>query len=273
MFRSGTRKADGNLHRAACLLAAAMLLPLAGCGQSAAQRGLPLRIEISHVVGEAPLQLGDSYKTAAGDTWSAERLRYYLSNFRVRRADGVWFVNPQSADSSRGYFLVDEADGASKQFQIGPLPAGTYSGLEFLVGVDAQRNGAGAQTGTLDPARGMFWTWNTGYIFFQFDGHSPQSTADAQALTYHIGGGSGASAHSVYLQFQSPVQITAEDSAELHLHADLARLFDGAHALRPATLSSAMDPAASANIADNSAGLFRIDHVHRLPKAGLAEGS
>ena len=259
------------MRLAARRLAAAGVLLLAGCGHGAAQSGLPLRIEISHVVGDAPLQLGDSYKTAAGDSWSAERLRYYLSNFRLRRADGGWFVNPQSADSSRGYFLVDEADAASKQFQIGPLPAGSYSGIEFLVGVDAARNSAGAQTGTLDPARGLFWTWNTGYIFFQFEGHSPQSSDAGHALTWHTGGG-GTPARSVFLQFQSPLQITAENSAELHLHGDLARLFDGAHVLRPAALPTAMDPAAAAEVADNSAGLFRIDHVHKLPKAGLVSG-
>ncbi|MFI4978784.1 MAG: MbnP family protein [Nevskiales bacterium] len=260
------------MNLAARHLAAAGLLLLAGCGHGAAQGGLHLRIEISHVVGEAPLRLGDSYKTGAGDSWSAERLRYYLSNFRLRRADSTWFVNPQSADSSRGYFLVDEADAASKQFQIGPIPEGTYSGIEFLVGVDAARNGAGAQTGTLDPARGMFWTWNTGYIFFQFEGHSPQSSDAEHALTYHTGGGADSPARSVFLQFQTPVQITAENSAELHLYADLSRLFDGAHALRPATLPTAMDPKAAAEVADNSAGLFRIDHIHKLPKAGLAQG-
>jgi hypothetical protein len=259
------------VNLAARLLTAVLLLPLAGCGRGGAQAGLPLRIEISHVVGEAPLQLGDSYTSAAGDSWSAERLRYYLSNFRLRRADGGWFVNPQSADSSRGYFLVDEADGASKQFQIGPLPAGVYSGLEFLVGVDAARNTAGAQTGTLDPARGLFWTWNTGYIFFQFDGHSPQSSDAEHALSYHLGGGAGAPARSVFLQFQSPLEITADTSAEVHLYADLARLFDGAHTLRPAAIPTLADAAASAEVADNSASLFRIDHVHKLPKAVLAE--
>ena len=261
------------MNLAARRLAAAWLLLLAGCGHGAAQGGLPLRIEISHVVGDAPLQLGDSYKTAAGDVWSAERLRYYLSNFRLRHADGSWFVNPQSADSSRGYFLVDEADAASKQFQIGPLPTGTYSGIEFLVGVDAARNGAGAQTGTLDPARGMFWTWNTGYIFFLFEGHSPQSADAAHALTYHVGGGSAAPARSVFLPLQPAVTVDADNSAEIHLYVDLARLFDGAHTLRFAALSSAMDPQSAALVADNSAGLFRVDHVHRLPKAGLAEGS
>ena len=253
------------------LAGSSLALALAACGHGESA-GLPLRVEISHVVGAAPLRLGDQYSTAAGDGWSAERLRYYLSNFRLRRVDGSWFANPQSADSSRGYFLVDEADAASKQFQFGPVPPGSYGGLEFLVGVDAARNGAGAQTGSLDPARGMFWTWNTGYIFFLFEGHSPQSGDAAHALTYHVGGGSGAPAHSVFLTFQSPLQITADSSAEVHLYADLARLFDGAHQLRPAALYSAMEPQAAAEVGDNSAGLFRIDHIHKLPKAALGPG-
>jgi len=244
-------------------------LLLAACD---GQGGLPLRIEITHVVGEAPLKPGESYRTAAGDEWSAERLRYYLSNFRLRRSDAGWFINPQSERDSRGYFLVDEADAASKLFAVGPVPPASYTGLEFLVGVDATRNGGGAQTGTLDPARGMFWTWNTGYIFFLFEGQSPQSPDQAHALTWHVGGASAA-AHTVFLQFPAPLAVTAEQSAELHLYADLSRLFDGAHRLRPAQLPTAMEPAASALVADNSAGLFRIDHLHPLPKAALAGGS
>jgi hypothetical protein len=256
------------MHIKEAALAAALLL--AGCGRGG--DGLPLRLEISHVVGDAPLLLGQAYRDAAGDEWSTQHLRYYLSNFRLRREEGGWFANPQSEADSRGYFLVDAADAASTRFAIGPVPAGRYSGLEFLVGVDARRNRAGAQSGSLDPARGMFWTWNSGYIFFLFEGHSPQSPDPEHALSWHVGG-SGAPAHAVYLQFAAPLQITAEEGAEVHLHADLARLFDGVHALRPAQLPSAMDPAAAAAVADNSAGLFRIDHLHRLPKAALTAGS
>ncbi len=256
-------------HAARSCSSTLLAILLTGCG--GAPSGLPLRIEITHIVGEAPLRLGESYRTAAGDEWSAEHLRYYLSNFRLRRGDAAWFANPQSEQDSRGYFLVDEADAASKRFAIGPVPPGSYSGLEFAVGVDAARNSGGAQTGTLDPARGMFWTWNTGYIFFLFEGHSPQSPDEAYALTWHVGG-AGAAAHTVFLQFPAPVEVTAEQGAELHLHADLSRLFDGTHRLRPAQLPTAMDPAGSALVADNSAGLFRIDHVHQLPRAALAAG-
>jgi hypothetical protein len=34
--------------------------------------------------------------------------------------------------------------------------------IKFLLGVDSLKNVSGIQTGALDPAKGMFWTWNTG---------------------------------------------------------------------------------------------------------------
>ena len=37
----------------------------------------------------------------------------------------------------------------------------------------------------------MFWTWNSGYIFFKLEGSSPASTADRQRIEHHIGGYAG----------------------------------------------------------------------------------
>ena len=253
-------------------LAAALALCTAACGPRTAD-SQPLRIEISHVVGDQPLQLGQDYTTAAGDHWSADKLRYYLSNFRLRRSDGGWFVNPQREDRSDGYFLVDEADGSSKQLSIGPVTSGQYGGIEFLIGVDPQRNTAGAQTGTLDPTRGMFWTWNTGYMYLLFEGHSPQSADEAHALSYHVGGGSAAPARSVYLPLQPAITLDAAHGAEIHLYADVGRLFEGAHTLRFAATASAMDPATATLVEDNSAAMFRVDHVHRLATAVAVEGT
>ena len=55
-----------------------------------------------------------------------------------------------------------------------------------MVGVDSARNVSGAQTGALDPAKGMFWTWNTGYIMAKLEGNSPASPTGI--FEYHIGG-------------------------------------------------------------------------------------
>ena len=53
------------------------------------------------------------------------------------------------------------------------LPEGDYTELQFLLGVDSLHNVSGAQTDDLDPAKDMFWTWNSGYVMAKMEGNSP----------------------------------------------------------------------------------------------------
>lgn len=250
------------------VLAAALVTGVAGCNT---EKGSPVRIEISHVVGSAPLQLGGSvYATAGGDSFSVSRLRYYLSNFRLKRKDGSWFVPAADPKSSQGYYLIDEADGASKAFEIVGVPAGEYVGIEFLVGIDTARNTAGVQSGTLDPAHGLFWTWKTGYIFFQLEGSSPQSKLERQGLSFHIGGSDEPSlARTVFLPLApKPARVESRLLPIIHLHADLAGVFHGVHEISLAETSTAMDSPSGRPFADNIAGIFRVDHLHHEPRKG-----
>jgi hypothetical protein len=249
---------------ATSLLAA---LSLSAChGQHA---GAPLHVEISHVVGEQPLQLAEDLTLANGEQLSIDKLRYYLSNFRLRRHDGSWSAAGHSDEDARGYFLVDESQGSSKMFDVAGFAPGEYEGIEFLVGVDAARNAAGAQTGALDPARGMFWTWNTGYIFFKLEGHSAQSSASGNSVSYHVGGSreTANNLRTIYLPLGAkPLKLTPELISTVHLHADIGALFQGAGALKIAEHASIMDPAGGKLVADQYVQAFRVDHVHHEPR-------
>lgn len=268
-LRGGNRRVLGAL-----LVTALAALLLSGCKFfKSGPETFSARLEISPVVGDQPFQLDDGsgaarYKTASGDQFSVTRLRYYLSNFRLRRADGSIYQAPVDAKSSDGYFLVDTAEPASQTFEFIDAPAGVYNGLEFLVGVDDARNSAGVQTGTLDPARGMFWTWRTGYIFLSLEGQSPQSTAPQHALTFHVGGGGKDSlARRVYLPVgETPLHVRANIEPLIHLHVDVSALFHAAHDIRLVETNTVMDTAQGAVIADNAASMFRIDHIHNEPR-------
>jgi hypothetical protein len=250
------------------LTVAVLFVLLTGCSPGQQADGFPVGIEISQRVGAQPLRLdGSKYRTAAGEEFSVDHLRYYLSNFRLRKTDGSWFANPKNVQTSQGYFLVDASIKESQNFLIGPVPPGEYSGIEFLVGVDPERNNAGAQRGDLDPARGMFWTWNTGYIFFKLEGHSAQSPGKQHEITYHLGGsGSVSGARLLYLPLRpEPIRVGADNIAQVHLSADIAQVFDGAQRIRIADLYEAMSPRAGTPIADNVAGAFSVEHVHNTP--------
>lgn len=243
----------------------ALALGLAGCTRAPE---IDVEIDISHVVGSEPLRLDDGvYRDAAGEDFSVSRLRYYLSLPRLRRADGSWFEPLHPAESAEAYHLVDEARADSRRLRIAGVPAGEYTGVEFLVGVDEARNHAGAQTGALDPARGMFWTWKSGYIFLVLEGKSPQSPAPGGRFSYHLGGGEPSLARRVYLPFgERPVRVEERLRPTVHLAVDVGALLSAVNPVRIAQLPEAMDPVSARPLADNAAAMFRVDHLHHEPR-------
>jgi hypothetical protein len=82
--------------------------------------------------------------------------KYYISNVSLITRNCDFVAIPDS------YFLVNAADSSTLNQQINNIPEGKYTGITFTMGVDSLRNFAGAQTGVLDPAKGMFWRWNSG---------------------------------------------------------------------------------------------------------------
>ncbi|MBS1734667.1 MAG: hypothetical protein JST02_15340, partial [Bacteroidetes bacterium] len=130
-----------------------------------------LSITFINTANGKPVVLRDSaYSNYFGEQYTISKLKYYISNL-VFSGNG----KDQEADT---YFLVNAAN-ESNAFDI-TLPAGNYSSIQFLLGVDSIRNCSGAQTGALDPMNDMFWTWNSGYVMFKLEGSSTASTADLQ---------------------------------------------------------------------------------------------
>lgn len=119
------------------------------------------------------------------DTLNFSKLKYYISNVKLKKADGSYWSHPNS------YFLVDIADTNSTKLLLANVPAGDYTDLEYTLGVDSARNVSGAQTGVLDPSNTMFWSWNSGYIMLKAEGIYKMNKADS-LFTFHLGGFKGA---------------------------------------------------------------------------------
>lgn len=142
----------------------------------------PLTLEFKHVVGNKPLVLHDS---AYINTWNEEfvvhKFKYYITDVTLYYHKGT------KIHVIKDYFLIDEEDSLSKQITlISNLK--DITAINFVVGVDSVTSNSGVQTNNLDPLKGMFWTWNTGYVFAKLEGQSPQSTAPGKYFSYHVGG-------------------------------------------------------------------------------------
>ena len=200
-----------------------------------------------------------AYTNPPGDSLSVTMFVYYVSGIRLVRDDGFVYAEHES------YHLVRHETGKNR-FELGGVPEGTYHKIEFIIGVDSLRNVSGAQTGDLDPAHGMFWDWNTGYIFYKLEGRYRDNTmSERQDYAIHVGGFSGASncIRKCALSLPANLVVKAGSRSRIVLRAAVEEVF-----VTPNTLSfhdyyaslPSGDPLFQA-LADNYSNMFSVAEV------------
>ena len=228
-----------------------------------------MKINFDNIVGSSDLTLNTgTYQNGSGESFSVTKLNYFVSNIRLRKEDGSEYVVPQ--DSS--YFLIQEDHPASQTITLNKVPAGNYTGLTFLIGVDSLRSAADLvkRTGILDPGlnNGMYWDWNSGYIFLKLEGTSAVAPAAQNgAFFYHIGGYGRENVkinnlRTVTLPFKTDIaKVQADLTPTVHLTSDVLKLFNGPTTVSIAQHSSVMFDPYSTNVANNYAQMFSYDRL------------
>jgi len=182
----------------------------------------------AYVHGE-PLKLNKKYLNPFGESFEISRFRFYAG-----RLAPVYSDTSFKTKISPGYHLIDFSDTPSTRFEL-PVVAGACNGIQFLIGVDSIDQTRGAQSGDLDPIKGMFWTWNSGYLSFKIEGYSPLSTQPAHVFAYHIGG--YRSAYNtvwrvkLYSTNDASFMITKKSKMVIEIGIELDYFFDGTTAL------------------------------------------
>jgi hypothetical protein len=225
-------------------------------------------VDIEHVAGDESFQFDKLFINEAGDSLYFNKFKYYLSNFKLVKADG----SIVTLDKSEKYFLVDNEVLSSLNLALDSVPTGTYTGLEFTLGLDSITNTlpVSERTGVLDPSNGMYWSWNSGYIFLKAEGLSPQSTVMGGTFTYHIGGFGGYTSATInniktvriVLEAGKTFTLAKNGSKELHVMADVLELFKSPTSFSVKDQGMVMFAPFSTTIADNYVDMFKLDHVH-----------
>lgn len=135
---------------------------------------------VKPVVQGKAVAVNDSFYVKGNERIVLETLRFYISGIRLLQNDSlVW-------KESGSYHLYDleEAKGI-----VLPVPASvTYNRIRFYIGIDSLTNVSGAMGGELDPVKGMYWTWQSGYINFKAEGRSSASAHPKKEFQLHLGG-------------------------------------------------------------------------------------
>lgn len=175
-------------------------------------------LHMDHKWGAADFDLNAAYThPTTGDELTFTTLKYYVSNIKLKKDDGTWWVQPES------YYLLDLSQG--EMLTIADVPEGNYTDISYTMGVDSTRNVSGAQTGALSTAYGMFWSWNSGYIMTKAEGTSPQSGTGS--FTFHLGGFSGVNNTAAVKEasFGGTLTLNGTGSPKVHMTVDPSAFF------------------------------------------------
>jgi hypothetical protein len=227
-----------------------------------------LSLYFENMVGTDAIVLGTkTYTNGSGEDFTVTTLNYFVSNIKLKKADGTELKIDDK------YFLVKESVEASKTITLTDIPAADYTSVSFMIGVDSAKSvsDVSKRTGVLDPASygtdNMYWSWNSGYIFFKMEGTSSKSAAAAKGYKLHIGGFGGMSAktannlRTVTLAFGTDVAKVRKNIApEIHLGIDVQKVF-GTN-IKIAEKNEIMNPTLGIPVADNYKNMFAVEHIH-----------
>jgi hypothetical protein len=147
-----------------------------------------VNVSFSSKYNDAALEIGTVYFDAQGHRIRIENFQSYLSNIALVNDLGQEVVIKDIA-------LANLGTGYSFSAQVAP---GTYNQIKIGIGVPEAINKdidpstyPNSSPLSIQGGAGMFWTWNTGYIFSKFEGRGDLTGQEGAALlspfSYHTG--------------------------------------------------------------------------------------
>lgn len=127
-----------------------------------------------------PLKPEVYYKLNAKDSIQITSFKFYISQLElINGTKTIW-------EDKGKYHLIDVFDEKTLDLQI---PSNiNFTKIKFKLGIDSLTNVSGAMGGDLDPTKGMYWTWQSGYINFKLEGNSNLCKTRRNEFQFHLGG-------------------------------------------------------------------------------------
>lgn len=138
-------------------------------------------------------------------------LKFYISS--IEFLDNKKTVWKESSD----YHLVDASQPESLKIKLSKPNGFRFTEVKFNLGVDSVTNVSGVRGGDLDPTKGMYWTWQSGYINFKIEGRSNACKNPKKEFQFHLGG---------YKAPYSTIKIILIETSTLELVFDVKHLMN-----------------------------------------------
>ncbi len=210
------------------------------------QVGEVVKISFRTVYGNKAIILNDSsYMHEIDNLIKFESLKFYISNINLYQNESITYSEKYS------FHLIDISD-TSSQIILLNLPSGLdFDKIRFNLGIDSTTNVAGAMGGDLDPTKGMYWTWKSGYINFKMEGSCSQCPSSNRDFELHLGG------YQYPFYALQQIELETHTKRNLNLCLDMKKFFSKIDLKKQKSIMSPSREAAS--ISDQLAKCFRIE--------------
>ncbi len=122
------------------------------------------------------------FKINQQDSIQINELKYYISNIELLdNGNSVW-------KETNSFHLIDGSNNKTNEVNLNLNRLINFNQLKFDLGIDSITNVSGAMGGDLDPTKGMYWTWKSGYINFKLEGKSNLCDSRNHEFQFHLGG-------------------------------------------------------------------------------------
>lgn len=158
-----------------------------GCKKDEDNKTGTVRVVPRALFNGSPVSSSELYEDGLGHKIRIEGFKAYLSNISLHTDDG-------ESTQLVGIYLADLLNGDQWEVEI---PAKQYTSLIFSTGVPPEVNKDTDPASypidhplSVNGSAGMFWSWNTGYIFTKFEGKANLDGEESPVLdpfAFHVG--------------------------------------------------------------------------------------
>lgn len=174
-----------------------------------------------------------------------ETCQFYLSNFVLLKNDTeVW------REANSHHLLIEDYN-ESLTIPLYCPDNVDFDAIQFLLGIDSITNVSGAYGGDLDPTKGMYWAWNSGYINFKLEGKDTRCPTRNNQFQFHLGG------YLPPFSAAQEIRLNVKKSKKIDILVELSTFFTDVDLSK---LHTVMSPSAKAKkLSVIAASMFSID--------------
>lgn len=198
--------------------------------------------------GNEKLILNQKYSINKKDSFEINVLRFYISNIEFYNDNQL--INKEL----NSYHLIDLDKKETLQIEFKNKKNKNFNKIKFNLGIDSTTNVSGAFGGDLDPTKGMYWTWQSGYINFKLEGKSALCPTRNNQFQYHLGG------YAAPFYALQTVELAVKNTDEIVVNIDIQQFLN---AIDLANEHSIMSPSKVAvDLAKVAAESFEIERAN-----------